>query len=69
MTELTPAQQALMDFLEKLATSPYSPALMEEGDRAFDAALGEDQQNLEAKASSEDLARPGTGFGSDSNKD
>jgi hypothetical protein len=42
--ELTPAQQNLMDFLDKLATSPYSPQLMQEGHKALDAAVEETQQ-------------------------
>ncbi len=42
--ELTPAQQNLMDFLNKLATSPYSPQLMNEGYQALDAAVAETQQ-------------------------
>jgi hypothetical protein len=29
--QLTPAQQNLMNFLDKLASSPYSPELMQEG--------------------------------------
>jgi hypothetical protein len=41
---LTPAQQNLMDFLNKLASSPYSPQLMEEGNQALDAAVEETQQ-------------------------
>jgi hypothetical protein len=42
--ELTPTQQNLMDFLDKLATSPYSPQLMNEGYQALDAAVEETQQ-------------------------
>jgi hypothetical protein len=42
--ELTPAQQNLMDFLNKLASSPYSPELMEQGNQALDAAVAENQQ-------------------------
>jgi hypothetical protein len=42
--ELTPAQQDLMDFLDKLANAPYSPQLMEEGNQALDAAVAETQQ-------------------------
>lgn len=41
---LTPAQQALSDFLDKLAASPYSPQLMEEGSQVLDAAIEENQQ-------------------------
>ena len=42
--ELTPAQQDLMDFLDKLVSSPYSPELMEQGNQALDAAVAENQQ-------------------------
>jgi hypothetical protein len=42
--ELTPAQQNLMEFLDKLATSPYSPQLMQEGHKVLDAAVAETQQ-------------------------
>ena len=42
--QLTPAQQNLMNFLDKLATSPYSPQLMEEGYSALDAAVEENQR-------------------------
>jgi hypothetical protein len=41
---LTPAQQNLLEFLGKLATSPYSPQLMDEGNQALDAAVAETQQ-------------------------
>jgi hypothetical protein len=41
MTDLTPAQQNLMNFLDKLASSPYSPALMEEGNEVLDKAVEE----------------------------
>jgi hypothetical protein len=43
---LTPAQQSLMDFLNKLATAPYSPELMAEGNQALDAAV-EEHRRLE----------------------
>ncbi len=42
--ELTPAQQNLMDFLNKLAIAPYSPELMQEGNQVLDAAVAETQQ-------------------------
>jgi uncharacterized protein YukE len=42
--QLTPAQQALMDFLNKLASSPYSVELMQEGNQALDAAVRESEQ-------------------------
>ena len=42
--ELTPAQQKLMDFLNKLATSNYSPKLMQEGSEVLDAAVKESRQ-------------------------
>jgi hypothetical protein len=47
---LTPAQQNLMDFLNKLATSPYSPNLMDEGYQALDAAVEENQRLQESIA-------------------
>ncbi|HEY9634869.1 MAG TPA: hypothetical protein V6D14_15810 [Coleofasciculaceae cyanobacterium] len=40
----TPAQQNLMNFLDKLATSPYSPELMQEGNQVLDAAVEENQR-------------------------
>lgn len=42
--QLTSAQQNLMNFLDKLATSPYSPELMQEGYQALDAAVEENQR-------------------------
>jgi len=42
--QLTPAQQKLMSFLNKLATSFYSPQLMEEGYSALDEAVAENQR-------------------------
>ena len=42
--QLTPAQQALINFLDKLASTPYSPALMDEGYQALDAAVEENQR-------------------------
>jgi hypothetical protein len=44
MAELTPAQQNLLNFLDKLATSPYSPELMQEGNEALDQAVEENQR-------------------------
>jgi hypothetical protein len=38
---LTPAQQNLLNFLDKLASSPYSPALIQEGNEALDQAVHE----------------------------
>jgi hypothetical protein len=43
---LTPAQQTLMNFLDKLATAPYSTELMAEGNQALDAAV-EEHRRLE----------------------
>ncbi len=37
--QLTPAQQHLMNFLDELATSPYSPELMQNGNQVLDAAV------------------------------
>jgi hypothetical protein len=42
--QLTPAQQNLMNFLDKLASSPYSPELMQEGYQALDAAVEENER-------------------------
>jgi len=42
--QLTPAEQKLMNFLDKLATSEYSPQLMEEGYSALDEAVEENQR-------------------------
>jgi hypothetical protein len=44
MAELTPAEQNLLNFLDKLATSPYSAQLMEEGNRVLDEAVEENQR-------------------------
>ncbi|HEY9834833.1 MAG TPA: hypothetical protein V6D26_30045 [Stenomitos sp.] len=33
-----------MNFLDKLATSPYSPELMQEGNQVLDAAVEENQR-------------------------
>lgn len=46
--QLTPAQQTLMNFLDKLATTPYSPALINEGYQALDAAVEENQRLQES---------------------
>lgn len=46
--ELTPAQQKLSDFLDKLASSPYSPQLMQEGNRALDEAVEESRRLQES---------------------
>jgi hypothetical protein len=48
MAELTPAQQNLLSFLDKLASSPYSPALIQEGNEALDAAVEEHRQLTES---------------------
>lgn len=37
----TPAEQNLLNFLDKLATTPYSPELMQEGNQLLDAAVEE----------------------------
>ncbi len=51
--QLTPAQQNLMDFLNRLATSPYSPTLMDEGYQALDEAV---KENLRLQDSIADTA-------------
>jgi len=45
-SNLTPAQQTLVNFLDKLATAPYSPELITEGNQALDAAV-EEHRRLE----------------------
>jgi hypothetical protein len=42
--QLTPAQQNLMNFFDKLATTPYSSELIQEGYQALDAAVEEHRQ-------------------------
>lgn len=42
--QLTPAQQALSYYLDKLASSPYSPELIQEGNQILDAAVEEHQR-------------------------
>jgi hypothetical protein len=44
VSQLTPAQQNLLNFLDQLATSSYSPELMQEGNRVLDAAVDENQR-------------------------
>ena len=46
--ELTPAQQKLSDFLDKLASSSYSPQLMQEGNQALDEAVEEQRRLTES---------------------
>jgi len=50
MTEpqLTPAQRDLMNFLNKLGSSPYSPELMQEGYLALDAAVEENERLMDS---------------------
>jgi hypothetical protein len=59
MTEpqLTPAQQNLMSFLDKLASSPYSPGLMQEGNQVLDAAVKENQRLLDSIHSTSNAMR------------
>lgn len=45
--ELTPKQQALMDFLNQLATTPLTPERLAEGNKLLDAAADECQQKLQ----------------------
>jgi hypothetical protein len=44
----TPAQQNLLNFLDKLASSPYSPELMQEGYLALDAAVEENERLMDS---------------------
>lgn len=46
--QLTPAQQNLMKFLDKLGSSPYSPELMQEGYQALDAAVEENERLMDS---------------------
>ena len=46
--QLTPAQQNLLNFLDKLASSPYSPQLMQEGNEALDQAVEENRRLQES---------------------
>jgi hypothetical protein len=39
--ELTPKQQALMDFLNQLATTPLTPETLAQGNQLLDAATDE----------------------------
>ncbi len=47
-SKLTPTQQNLLTYLDKLAIAPYSPELMEEGYQALDAAVQEAQSLQES---------------------
>ncbi len=53
----TPAQQNLLKFLDKLASSPYSPELMQEGYQALDAAVEENQRLLDSIHSTSNAMR------------
>lgn len=57
MAELTPAEQNLLNFLDKLATSPYSPELMQEGNQVLDAAVEENQRLQESIHSASNAMR------------
>lgn len=46
--QLTPAQQNLMSFLDKLGSSAYSPELMLEGYQALDAAVEENERLMDS---------------------
>ncbi|HEY9706962.1 MAG TPA: hypothetical protein V6D48_02030 [Oculatellaceae cyanobacterium] len=48
--QLTPAQQNLMDFLNRLATTPATNELLAEGYQALDAAVEENQRLQESIA-------------------
>lgn len=54
--QLTPKQQALMDFLNQLATTPLTPERLAEGNALLDAAAqecSELQQSLETSIEGE----------------
>jgi hypothetical protein len=57
--ELTPNQQALMDFLNQLAITPLTPEALAQGNQLLDVAADEYRQKQEASA--KDLHRPGAG--------
>ncbi len=44
----TPAQQNLLNFLDKLGSSPYSPELMQEGYQALDAVVEENERLMDS---------------------
>ncbi|MEW5859271.1 MAG: hypothetical protein AB1861_18115 [Cyanobacteriota bacterium] len=48
MADLTPAQQNLLNFLDKLNSSSYSPALMQAGSQALDEAVEEKRRLQES---------------------
>ena len=45
--ELTPNQQALMNFLNQLATTPLTPEALAQGNQLLDAAANEYRQKQE----------------------
>jgi len=45
---LTPKQQALMDFLNELATTSLTPEMLAEGNQLLDAAADECRQQMES---------------------
>ncbi len=56
--ELTPKQQALMDFLNQLATMPMTPEKLAEGNRLLDDAASEcRQQQQEIQQQSQEETR------------
>ncbi|HEY9883828.1 MAG TPA: hypothetical protein V6C98_09505 [Thermosynechococcaceae cyanobacterium] len=50
--QLTPKQQALMDFLNQLATTPLTPEALAQGNQLLDAAADEHRQKQGASADS-----------------
>jgi hypothetical protein len=51
--ELTPKQQALMDFLNKLATTQVTPEVLARGNQLLDAAADECRQQQSIKQQTE----------------
>ncbi|HEY9653610.1 MAG TPA: hypothetical protein V6C95_23315 [Coleofasciculaceae cyanobacterium] len=47
--ELTPKQQALMNYLNQLATTPMTPEKLAEGNRLLDAAADEYAEDYERR--------------------
>jgi hypothetical protein len=46
--ELTPKQQALMNFLDQLATTPVTPEVLARGNQLLDAAADECRQQQDS---------------------
>jgi secreted Zn-dependent insulinase-like peptidase len=58
--ELTPKQQALMNFLDQLATTPLTPEMLAHGNQLLDDAAEECRQQQEQIRSSARNFNPAT---------